>query len=201
MATRRARVALGFSVHTGWAAMVAVSGPASAPAVIDRRRVDMIVKRDPQTLRFVYHAGREFELDEAKRLIRASEELSASRMKAALETVMAELGARACDVVTGSIIVSGRPLTASVAEILKSHSLVHTAEGAHFRSVVRGACEALRLRVVEIAAKELPSRAATSLGIAEASVAGRLDAVGRAAGRPWAKDHKDAFLAASIALD
>lgn len=197
MAPRRARVALGFSVHTGWAAMVAAS---EAAAIVDRRRLEMIGKQDPVALRFVYHAGRELELDAAQRLIRESEKLAASHMKAALSAVIDELAAKGSEVVAGGIIVTRRPLAGKVADILKSHSLVHAAEGAHFRGAVRGACEALDVPVIDIGARELASRGATALGIAVGGVAKRLDEIGRAAGKPWAKDHKDAFLAALVAL-
>jgi hypothetical protein len=40
-AKSRASVGLGFRVHSGWAAVVAVTGPASSPTVVDRRGIEL----------------------------------------------------------------------------------------------------------------------------------------------------------------
>jgi hypothetical protein len=52
----------------------------------------------------------------------------------------------------------------------------------------------------EVHAKELSARAAATLGIPAGQVSRQLAAIGRAAGRPWAKDHKESCLAGLIAL-
>ncbi len=63
-ATRPA--ALGFSVHTGWAALVALSGPADAPQVVDRRRIELIDGPDADAARFLYHLASELDLPAAR---------------------------------------------------------------------------------------------------------------------------------------
>ena len=37
--------ALGLRAHSGWAALVVVAGPRSSPAVVDRRRIELIDPR------------------------------------------------------------------------------------------------------------------------------------------------------------
>jgi hypothetical protein len=198
---RDRRAALGFAVHTGWAAMVAVSsGPTPSVEILDRRHLEMIAGRDRERPRFAYHAARELRLDAAERFIREVEELSLARATTALQATVNELGTRNYDVVASSIIVGGGPLPASLDTILKSHALIHTAEGELFRGAIRGASESLEIPVTEIRAKELHSRAATTLRISAENVEQHLKGIGRVAGRPWAKDQRDAYLAAAIAV-
>src|SRR5512139_2773164 len=50
------RAGFGFSVHTGWATLVAITGGFE---VVDRRRIDMVDGTDRRRPRFAYHAARE----------------------------------------------------------------------------------------------------------------------------------------------
>jgi hypothetical protein len=193
------RATFGFSVHTGWAAMIAVAGTPAAPVILDRSLVEMIPDSDRDPPRFVYHAGQELSLIAAERYIREATEKSRANALAALKAAIAELGKRGHDIVASGIIVSGRPLDADLAAILKSHTLVHTAEGELFRGAIKSASEKLKIPVTEIPARDLPARAARVLKIPEAELPGRLAKVGRSAGRPWSKDQKDSFLVALIA--
>jgi hypothetical protein len=198
---RRGRAALGFSVHTGWAAVVAVSAETPASVVVlDRRRVEMMPGKDPGSPRFVYHAARELRRDAAERLIRESTELSVAKAEAALQAAVEELASRDLVVVASGLLAGNAPSATSLEAILASHALVHAAEGELFRGAIRGACAALGIPVTEVRAKELGPRAARALGIPPAKVAQELAAIGRAAGRPWAKDQKDSCLAACVAL-
>jgi hypothetical protein len=182
---------LGFSVHTGWAALVAVD---DQERVVARRRLDMIDDGDPERPRFVFHAARKLTLGEAECLVREAE---ARAQQNAFETL--RLFAAEHAVGAAAILVGDRPLSATFEKILASHSLIHSAEGALYRRAIKLACEALEVRVVEIRARDLASAAAERLSVTPAKLARRLEDVGRAAGRPWAKDQKDAYLAALIA--
>src|SRR5688572_15440335 len=124
----RDRATLGFSVHTGWAAMTSVAGSATSPVILDRRRAAM-TGDDPHQPRFVYHyAAERLTLSAAERFVRAAIEQSRASAVAALEAAVAELGKKNYDVVASGIIVGNRPLEVTLADILKSHSLIHTAE-------------------------------------------------------------------------
>lgn len=195
------RAALGFSIHTGWAVLVAVSAESpGSVAVLDRRRVVMIPGSDPGRPPFVYHAARELARDAAEQLVHDAAEQSLAGAKAALRTAIEELASRGHEVAASGIVTGNPPPATSLDVVLRSHSFIHAAEGLLFRETIRRASEALGLVVVEIAARELGARAAAALGIAAGQVPGRLAVIGRAAARPWAKDHKDACLAALVAL-
>ena len=133
---------LGFSVHTGWAAMIAVAGPPKSPVILDRRRIDMM-GNDPDKPRFVYHyAAERLTLSAAERFVREAIEQSRAKAVAALEAAVTELAKKKTyDVVASGIIVGNRPLKSTLADILKSHSLIHTAEGELFRVAIKGASE------------------------------------------------------------
>jgi hypothetical protein len=181
--------------------MVAVAAEARAPlAILDRRRVEMMPGKDPESPRFVYHAAQKLPRDAAERLVRESAELSLTRAKAALQAAVEELASREYEVIASGIVAGNPPPTTSLESILASHALVHAAEGELFRSAIRRASEALDIPVTDVRARELGSRAARALGIPPAGVAQQVAAIGRAAGRPWAKDQKDSCLAAWIAL-
>ena len=201
MARSVERVALGFSVHTGWAAVVAVSAAsADSIRIVDRQRLEMIPATDPAGSRFVYHAARELPPAAAEKLVQDSLERARTRAREALAAAVEGLRAGghppvACALVGGN---AGPPL--SLESILRNHSAVHAAEGALFRNAVRSASEALGLPVAEVRSRELVARAARALGLPPSRVPERLSRMGLEAGRPWSKDQKDGTLVALVAL-
>jgi len=194
-------VALGFSVHTGWAALVAVSIPAAGEiGLLDRRRIVMIPDGDREEPRFVYHAARELSLPEAELRVRSSSERAQRNAGEAIDAAVKDLGTTGSRIVASGVVGGGRTPSGSLEAILSSHSLVHAAEGALFREAVRAASESRDLRITEVPAKQLAALAARRLGLSPAKLETLLAQVGRQAGPPWAKDQRDACLAAVIAL-
>jgi hypothetical protein len=199
-AEKRRRAALGFSVHTGWAILVAVSGRAASAAVIDRRRIEMMPHRDANRPRFVYHAAQKLPRAAAERLVRESTEMSWKNAKAAIRAAVEALRTTGFDVVANGIIVGNKRLEAALDTILESHALIHTAEGQLFRDAIGRASEALAIPVTEVGARELEPRAAKALRLSDADLAAHVARIGSVAGRPWSKDHRQACLAAELAL-
>jgi len=196
-------VALGFSVHTGWAALVAVSRTPSSLQVHDRRRVGMLpvpLTPSQDSYPHVFHAAREMPLPEAERFIRRAEEEAGTKARKELRAAIDAL--RAADQrVMGSAIITAREMPSrSLEEILRSHSLVHAAEGVLFRSVLRRASEELGLPVLQVPAPDLVGRASRALGLAKDEVPEFLGRIGRELGPPWTADHKAASLAALLVL-
>ena len=173
------RAALGFKTHTGWAAVVAVAGG----EVLLKRRIDMA--RDFAT-GAVFHAGQELPLERAKALIETSEARFVSLARDAIASIVEEL--QGYDVVASSIVAGNPKPLPPLEAILKSHPLVHAAEGALYRRVISRASEACRIPAQTIALKN-------------AGHASEIAAMGKKSGRPWAADQKEAALAALIALD
>ena len=93
-------------------------------------------------------------------------------------------------------------LTASTAErpglesILRSHALIHAAEGDHFRDAVAAAAELAGLSVVRIRRKALPDHASRALGRPPEELERRIAGMRKTLGAPWGADQKMAALAA-----
>jgi hypothetical protein len=190
-------VALGMKSHIGWAAVVALAGPAQSAEVVAKRRIDMSTTFDEGA---VYHMGQDLPFDRAEALIRSSEEKFERTAQKALSELVAELQAAGCQAVASGLVSRDGKALPPLASILKSHALVHAAEGELYRRVLVRACEACGIRALPIPAKEIESRAAGVLGIAPAELPGRLVALGKRSGKPWARDQKESALAAWIAL-
>lgn len=187
-------MAVGFKVHTGWAAVVAVGGP--GPEVLAKARVQVAWTFEEGA---VFHRGQEMPLEEARALVCESEARFARQACTEVTAFAAGLDAR----VVAAAVVWGAPRPLPPFEaILKSHPLVHAAEAELYRRVFAEAGEALLgtppLRVL---GSGLQARTASALGLAEATLDERLAAMGKASGRPWTVDQREAALAAWLALE
>jgi hypothetical protein len=97
--------------------------------------------------------------------------------------------------------VGGKPVTLPPFEkIVKSHALLHAAEGELYREMVAQAAEDCGLRVVRFVPKDLFSIAGAELGMEAEDVKERVAAMGKPLGPPWTADHKEATAAAWFAL-
>ncbi len=196
-------MALGFSVHTGWAALVAIARPGPSVAVLDRRRVGMLpVPLTPRQDAYphVFHAARELRLADAERFIRKAEDEARARAREELRAVVETLRAGGHRVLGSAVITAREAPSRSLEETLQSHTLIHAAEGTLFRAVIRGASEDLGLDVLTIPGPELVRRGARALGLSKDEIPGFLTELGRPLGPPWTADHKAATLAAVLAL-
>jgi hypothetical protein len=192
----KARAAIGFRSHSGWAALVAVAAPSGEPTVLIRRRV-VLMERGP---RQPFHAAEDLPLARAEALIRRATDEAAGLAARAIAHVVAELkGAEHDTTAAGLLLASGRALP-GLAEILSSHALVHAAEGEIYRDVLRGAIRGRGLRAVEVSERDLDDHAARVLGRPASEITRRVAALGKPLGPPWTQDQKRAALVAWIAL-
>lgn len=192
----RQGAALGFRAHSGWAALVAVAGPAAEPAAVLRRRVELsgLLPRQP------FHAAEGLRFAEADDLVRRAAEEASVLAEHAVRDALGELPASGdARVAVGLLLAAGRPLP-GLPQILASHALIHAAEGELFRDVLRRAAHACGLAVVEVRERELEGRAERSLRRPRPSIRARLARWGKALGPPWTQDEKQAALAAWLAL-
>jgi hypothetical protein len=190
------RAALGFRSHSGWAALVAVAGPAAEPVAILRRRVEL----SRRTPRQPFHAaeGRPFPAAEA--LVRRAREEASALAATAVRDAVAELRAKGYEAVaSGLLLAAGRALP-DLRAVLASHALIHAAEGELFRDVLRRASEGCGLRLAEVREREVEGRAVRSLPCPPAELRRRLAEWGQALGPPWTQDEKRAALVAWLAL-
>lgn len=190
--------ALGFRVHTGWAAMIAVTpGESALPTILDRRRVEMIAGTDPH--RFAYHAAAKLTLDAAQQFVLETEKIALSRAKDGLAAALRDLREKGYEVVASGTIARNRPFSSPLEATLRSHSLLHAAEGELFRQAIIGGSEARGVPVTRVPARELYPQAVRHLGISLETLRARLAELGREVGKPWAQDQKESLLVALLA--
>ena len=99
----------------------------------------------------------------------------------------------------GILFASGRALP-DLAAILRSHALIHTAEGEFFREVLVHASEHCSLPVTKVKEREIWERGAKVLHRTAADLQQRIDGLGKPLGPPWRQDEKLASMVAWIAL-
>jgi hypothetical protein len=191
------RAALGFRVHSGWAALVAVAG--SPLAVVDRRRIEIA---DPAIAGSVqpFHAAEELASAKAERLIQRCSKSTQRLARGALGAAIDRLRQTGHEVVgCGVLLGSGRPLP-PLAQILASHALIHTAEGEFFRDAIVEAARHWSLAITGAKERDLLARAAADLRTPTEKLQRRLAELGRSVGPPWQQDQKQAALVAWLAL-
>lgn len=188
------KAALGFFVHIGWAAVVAVARRRDALEVITKERIDMAFTFEEGA---VFHMAESLSVAKARALIASREKKFEALAVKALAAVIDRLGVE----LSGSAVVDGAAKKLPPLEsILKSHAVIHAAEGDLYRRMIMRACAACEVPAIGVGAKELAARAARALRVTEEELALRLAAAGKASGRPWAADQKRATMAAICAL-
>jgi hypothetical protein len=85
-------------------------------------------------------------------------------------------------------------------KILRSHALIHTADGELFRQALIHASGRCHIAAFTIKERDLLAVACKSLNIKKEDLLGRLTALGKLVGSPWSQDEKFAALAAWLAL-
>jgi hypothetical protein len=192
--------ALGFRTHSGWAVVTAVTASPFNGVVLARRRIEIADAALPGSRQPFHAAAALDELSAAEVLIHQRRESSTWLAALAVREMIVELAEKGHTVACASIIMaSGRPLP-DLAATLKSHALIHTAEGEFFRDVLQRASEECGLPVTKLRARDVWNRGAEAFGVPVADLQKQIAQVGRAIGPPWRDDHQLASLAAWIAL-
>ncbi|HET7150379.1 MAG TPA: hypothetical protein VFI60_03135 [Candidatus Acidoferrum sp.] len=193
------RAAVGFRVHSGWAAVVAVSLEKGAPVVLERKRKHL-VNTFTYTFRQPYHTAEKMPLAEAREFISQVEKEARRLAHRAVQEMQSELENLKIKLASGSLLLaSGRPLP-SLEKTLASHTLIHTADGELFREAIVQGCERCGLSMQRIRERELLESAGRALHLKPAEVMRRVTELGRPLGSPWSQDEKFATLAAWLAL-
>jgi hypothetical protein len=199
MPQKLAPAALGLRVHSGWAAVVAVSGPLTAPAVTERWRIEIAAPEIPGSKQ-PYHAAEKLGLKQAEQFLMCCSESSVPLARKAIGACIHDASKKGQKVACcGILLASGRPL-GTLAAVLASHALIHTAEGEFFRNVVLDACKHHEVQVVRVKEKELLPRCETELHISQDALDRHLASIGSLIGPPWRQDEKLATLVAWLAL-
>src|SRR5262249_49978396 len=142
------RAALGLSVRTGRAIVVAVGGGATdGPEVADilaKGRIDVAFTFDEGA---VFHVAQEMPIEKARAFVRDSESRFVERARGELGTFAARLGAK---VVAAGMVAPPVKTLPPFEAILKAHPLLHAAEGELYRRVFSEASAALGARPARV---------------------------------------------------
>src|SRR5712664_3575577 len=193
------QAAIGFRVHSGWAAVVAVCVEKGAPVVLARQRVHLV---DTFTYEFrqPYHTAEKMLLGQAREFIarmQAEARRLAYHAMRELESRAREQGVKLTR--CGLLLASGRPLP-NLEKILASHALIHTADGELFREAILHASARSGLAMSTVKERELLDRAGQAFRMKSAALLQRVTELGRPLGAPWSQDEKFATIAAWLAL-
>jgi hypothetical protein len=192
------KATVGFRVHSGWGAVVAVCLEKGKPVVLCRQRVQLV---ETFTYRFrqPYHTGEKMALAAACEFIAGVREQGRELAYGAIHDLQVELNERGYQLKRGALLLaSGRPLP-ELEKILASHALIHTADGELFRECLLHASARCGLGVVSIRERELLEQAAKTFRVPRPSLLRRVTELGRPFGAPWTQDEKSATLAAWLA--
>lgn len=193
------RSAIGFRVHSGWAAAVTLSGAAGSPAVLDRRRIQL-VGTFTYAFRQPYHTAEKLPLSEANSFV---EKVRAESCRLALDGIRAvrkDLAGVKCRIESVALLLSSARELPALERILSSHALIHTADGELFRDAIRQACSRAKIKLACFRERELLADAAERLACSPAALERRIASLGKSLGPPWTQDQKLAALAAWLSL-
>jgi hypothetical protein len=191
--------ALGFRVHSGWTALVAVSLGDGSPQILLRER-PRLVKTFTREFCQPYHAAERKPLAEAGAFIASVESEAAHLAGEAIDDASRRLGRQGYELDRCSLLLaSGRPLP-DLAHILASHALIHTADGELFRKALLGAGKSRGLAMFSLKENALLETASQTLSQPSDRITKRLTALGAGLGPPWSQDEKFSTLTAWLAL-
>jgi len=193
------QAAVGFRVHSGWSALVAVSLENEAPTVLSRERVHL-VETFSYKFRQPYHTAERMPIEKARGFV--AESLSEAKRLAtrAICFTQAELGKQGYRVEHCALLLASGKTLPTLDRILLSHALIHTADGEHFREALRHACADCGVEIACIKERELLDSGVKTLRTKRDKVLRRLTELGTGFGSPWTQDEKYAALAAWLVL-
>jgi hypothetical protein len=192
------RAAIGFRMHSGWGALVAVCND-GVIEIIGRKHIVVAEASIPGSKQ-PYHYADNLELKAAEEYIARCFTASGQLASVAIREILSQLGRSEYRVeVSGILMASGRTLP-SLEKILASHALIHAAEGEFFRRIVRKACEEAGLIVTPLLERELEDLTNKTFGNKANQVKRQISSAGKRLGPPWTQDEKLAALAATLIL-
>ena len=194
------QAAIGFRVHSGWAALVAVSLDEGAPVVLLRAR-PRLVRTFTYEFRQPYHTAERKPPSQADGIIARAKAEAAALACDAIHAAQTALREQSCELSHAALLLSsGRPLPKELAEILASHALIHTADGELFREALIEASIRCGCSMFMEKEKTLLDTASRAFDLSPQELSARLGGLGAALGAPWTQDEKLAAAAAWLSL-
>jgi hypothetical protein len=191
--------AIGFSPHSGWAAMIVLNNSAAGLRVLGRARVELMDAHDPESKQ-PYHAVEFLCVEEATGRLDGYMAVARNLAQSAIQAQAQDLKQRGFQLKSIGIVDSASRKQSALSSILASHALIHAADGDHFRNALSAAAELLGIRVCRVQARALQDRAMNCLRLPKTRVLDTVNELGRQVGPPWGADQKQAALLAWILL-
>jgi hypothetical protein len=179
--------------------MVVVGISGNDLQVIDRRRIELIEDGELWA-RMPYHAAEGLEPEEAgslvKRGVDSAYRVAAARMQDAID----RLRGHKYEIAGCGVLVPSPMPDWSTADILAVHFRMHKAEGVLFPDALCRAAGACSVPLAAVPEKTLEEFTGQALGLPPEGPSKMIAELGKPIGPPWAKDQRNAALAAVIAL-
>jgi hypothetical protein len=191
--------AIGFSPHSGWAAMIVLNNSAAGLRVLGRARVELMDAHDPESKQ-PYHAVEFLCVEEATGRLDGYMAVARNLAQSAIQAQAQDLKQRGFQLKSIGIVDSASRKQSALSSILASHALIHAADGDHFRNALSAAAELLGIRVCRVQARALQDRAMNCLLLPKTRVLDTVNELGRQVGPPWGADQMQAALLAWILL-
>jgi hypothetical protein len=193
------QAAVGFCVHSGWSALVAIGLEKAQPSVLHRERLHLV---EEFTYRFrqPYHTAEKMPLAGAREFISKARTTAGNLAHRGIQALEAQLETRGYHLGHGALLLASGKALPELEKILASHALIHTADGELFRDALAQASEKCGLRLLRVREKELLGLAAQTLDKSSAALLQQAKELGRPFGSPWSRDEKFASLAAWLSL-
>ena len=189
--------ALGFSPHSGWAAVVCLGGAVPSPVIVERRRI--LLTSGPLPCE-PYHWAKRREGAEARGIVAGAAAEARKLAEAAIAELSSAVAARGYEVVAGGVVTGrGRP-DFTFQQALATHAAMHNAEGWLFREALLQAGQQLALSMTAAPPDAVYAEAAVAIGTSAPEIEARIRALGNDLGPPWGKDEKLSSGAAWLAL-
>jgi hypothetical protein len=193
------KAAVGFRVHSGWTALVAVSVEKDVPIVISRQRL-RLVKTFSYRFRQPFHTAEKMPFADAGKFISKVQKDAEGIAHRALRVTQVDLKRQGYQLYCSALLLaSGKPLP-QLEKILQSHALIHTADGELFRQVLLRACNRCGVQIACTRERELLELCTQAFSVPAPELQRRVTELGRSFGSPWSQDEKFATLAAWLVL-
>lgn len=181
----------GISDHCGWAELVTVGVREGEPAVLERRRAELV--EEGLASAPYHHEGLALPIDEASEIVERTRASVAKRCREVVESLRDSFGVEA-------VAIQESPyaeLPTSLSDVLASYTMTCAADGMMYREEFAAQASAAGLEVFRFARKSDPiATAAESVGCGAAELAAYLAEYGKLIGAPWRKEHKQMAAAA-----
>ena len=191
--------ALGFRVHSGWTALVALSLEDGFPRALLRERPHLVKT-------FTYEFRQPYHTAEKRPPAEAADEIAHARADArrlahqAIHSAQTNLRNQGYELKCCALLLaSAKPLPA-LPQILASHPLIHTADGELFREALLHASRRCGIETFTTKESELREKAMLKFHLQPDALGRQLSDLGRAFGSPWSQDEKFSALVAWLSL-